>query len=182
MGFIGDLFKKKKEERHYDPNNITITDLERNFVFDYEMQTWQVTEVYEYDWGNNFFTREYKIDSGSQTAFLSIEEDDGIFAIVSQKLKIRAIEENLPETIIKNEAPPAKIKYDGVEYLKDSESPGYFKNLSDTSDNWAEFISWDYYDRTEKLTLCIEQWGESEFEASIGKIVQIHEFSNILPA
>ena len=44
-----------------------------------------------------------------------------------------------------------------------------------------ELIYWDYTDETGEKLLTIEQWGETEFEAAVGKTVQAYEFRNILP-
>ena len=178
---IFDFFKKKEEEPSYDPLNMKITDLQKSSVFDYDMKTWIVNAVYEYDWGENNFTREYKINSGDDELYLSVDEDDDLTLSLSRKIKIRAIDEDLPEYIIEHEVPPKKLHFKGKTYYKDSECPGYFKDLDNKSDQWTEFIVWDYYDEDEKNIISIEQWGEREFEASYGKVVKEFEFSNILP-
>ncbi len=179
MGLF-DIFKKK-EERHYDPNNIKITDLRKGFFVDYDMKTWQVTAEYEYDWGSNFFTYEYKLDSGDESVFLTVAEDDELEMFVCKKVNVRAIDEDLPEFIEKNEFPPKKLTYKGVTYFKDSENAGYFRDLSTKDDEGAEFISWDYFDESQKLVLSIEQWGEREFDAAYGKMAKEFEFSNFVP-
>ncbi len=175
-------FFKKKEEPDYDPLNVKVTDIKKGFVIEYDLKSWIVKEEYEYDWGNNFFSKEFKLDSGDDSIFLSLEDDDELEISVSKKIRIRSIDEDLPEYIMEHEHPPKKIYYKGVKYLKDSENPGYFRDLADKEKNWSEFISWDYFDEEEKNTICIEQWGEKEFEASIGKTVKEFEISNILPA
>ncbi len=174
-------FFKKKEEPKYDPTNLKITDLEKGFLVDYDLKSWQVVAVYEYDWGNNNFTREYKLDSGDDVAFLHIEEDDELFLTFTRKIKVRSIDEDLPEKILKKEHPPKKIDYQGIKLYRENETPGYFKDSEKETDDWDELISWDYYDEAEEHVLNIEQWGEKEFEASFGKIAKEFEFSNILP-
>jgi hypothetical protein len=72
------------------------------------MKSWVVKEVYEYDWGNNNFTREYKIDSGDEVGFLHIEDDGELNITFSNSIKIRKIEEDVSEEIQKNEKPPLK--------------------------------------------------------------------------
>lgn len=174
---------KKKEEPSYDPTNMSVRDLDKGFVFEYDMKTWVVNEVYEYDWGNNFFTREYKIDNGEEQLFLSIEEDDELEISISKKIKIRAIDEDLPEQIVNTERPPKKLHYDGKTFLLENESPGFFHDMANSDkDAWDEFISWSYYDDSEKFILCIEQWEEREFESSYGVFVEDYEISNIIPA
>ncbi|HAN79386.1 MAG TPA: DUF4178 domain-containing protein [Bacteroidales bacterium] len=179
---IFNFFKKKKvEEPTYDPTNLSVFDLEKGFIFEYNMKNWEVAEVYEYDWGNNFITREYKIDSGDEVLYLSVEDDDEVILSVMRKIKARAIDENLPETIIKNERPPQKLEFEGKIYLLDEELPGYFQNIEEDPDNWSEFISWDYEDQTEKFILCVEQWGERSFEAAVGFYIEQHEIRDITP-
>ena len=78
---------KKKEEPSYDPTNISVRDLDMGFVLDYDMKTWVVKGVYDYDWGDNFFTREYKIDSGEEQLFLSVEDDDELEIVFLRKIQ-----------------------------------------------------------------------------------------------
>jgi len=179
MGLF-DKFKKKKEP-HYDPNNLKIEDLRVGFMFDYDLKTWMIKEEYEYDWGDNYFTREYMLESSDDTAYLHIDYNDEGFMTLSRKLKIRALGEDIPEEIIEKKRPPKKITYKEVDYLLDKESPGYFSDDPEDDNSWTEFISWDYYDSEGKLVACVEQWGEREFEASNGVVVSDFEITNILP-
>ncbi|MGK7395195.1 MAG: DUF4178 domain-containing protein [Candidatus Cyclobacteriaceae bacterium M3_2C_046] len=177
---IFDFFKKKKEP-DYDPSNIKITDLQKGFVLEYDLKTWVVSESYEYDWGDHFFTREYKLDSGDESIYLHVEYDDELYLSVTKKIKLLMIDEDLPDYIVEHQHPPKKITYKGTTFYFDEESPGYFRNMSSSAENWSELISWDYYDETDKHILNIEQWGDREFDAAVGNVVQEFEFSNILP-
>lgn len=172
---------KKKEEPHYDPNNLRIEDFRVGFMFDYDLKTWEIKEEYEYDWGDNYFTREYKIETSDDTAYLHIDHNDEGFMTLSRKLKVRSLGEEIPEEIIENKRPPKKILYESTEYFLDKESPGYFSDDPEDDDSWTEFISWDYYDSEGKLVACVEQWGAREFEASYGKVVEDYEITSILP-
>ncbi len=176
MSFF-DLFKKKKEE--YDPSNITINDLQVGFVFEYNLSTWVVKEAYEYDWGNQHFSREFKINNGQESLYLSLENDDELVISISKKAKIRSIQEDLPEYIIKNESAPSSLNYQGQKFLLDEENAGYFRTLGETE--WSELITWDYYNEDETQIITIEQWDEKSFEASIGNYIKAFEISNILP-
>jgi len=142
---------KKKEQPHYDPSDIKIKDLRVGFIFDYDLKTWQITEEYEYDWGDNYFTREYKVEAADEINYLHIDYSDEVSMTLSKKLKVRAL------------------------------GPGYFSDEPENDDSWVEFISWDYYDAEEKMVACVEQWGEREFEASYGVVVHDFEITNILP-
>ena len=72
------------------------------------------------------------------------------------------------------------VTFKGTDYRRESESPGYY-NPSKTSNEWTEFINWQYFDGSGESVLSIEQWGENEFEASEGKIIKPFEITNILP-
>lgn len=178
MGLF-DFFKKKEPD--YNATDIKVTDLDKNFVFDYNLSTWMVTAVYEYDWGDNCFTREFKIENESETAFLSIDEDDGLEISITQKIKIRHIDEDLPEYIVRNECPPKKLEYKGKTFYFEGENPGYFNDCDNKKEAWTEFIAWDYYSDDEEYVLNIEQWGDNQFEASYGKVIKEYEISNIYP-
>ncbi len=176
---IFDIFKNK--EPHYDSTNIQVKDLDVGFVFEYDLETWEVQAIYEYDWGDDYFTREFKINNGSKTRFLSIEEDDELEISITKKIKIRALDENLTELLHDKQQPPKKITHEGVTYLLENEAPGYFHDIA-KGDHWEEFRSWDFEDDEGLKILCIEQWDEKEFEASIGKKIKEFEISNILPS
>jgi len=182
MGLLNMFNKKKDETPAYDINNMKITDLQLGFLLDYDLKTWEVKEVYEYDWGNDFFSYEYQLDSGEEIIYLSIEHDDELELEVCKKINVRAIDENLPEYIAQNQFPPPKVVYKGITFFRDSENPGYFRNVDTMKpDESEEFISWDYYDEDDKQTLCVEQWDDRVFEAAFGKVVKEYEFSNIMP-
>ncbi len=171
----------KKDKTNYDVTNMKVTDLDQGFIFEYDLKTWEVVEVYKYDWGDNEFSFEYKISCENETRFLSVEDDDELFLVISNKENVRKINEDLPE-LLADEKPPKKITYNDKEFFLDEESPGYFCNLTRDKKNWIEFICWTYIDSAEKEVVEIEQWGEKEFEASAGIVIKPFEISNIIPA
>lgn len=179
MGLF-DIFKKKEKAKP-DFLNLNVKQLEQGFMFDYDMETWTVDDVYIYDWGNEYFSVEYKINNARDSYFMSVDEDDALEIAITQKVKIRSIDENLPEYIKTNNQPPGKIVYKGITLLLDGEKPGYFKPLQSPDSAWEEFISWDYYDAQNTHTLSIEQWDENSFEATFGKLVSEYSITNILP-
>ena len=179
MGLF-DKFKKKKGPK-YDPSNIKVTDIAQGFIFEYNMSTWEVKGEFEYDWGENFFSKEYKITNGEETFFLAIDDDDELNITLSKKIKLRKIDTDIANSIIKFNEAPQEILYEGTKYFLEKESPGYFRDLNKDANDWDEFISWDYYDDSEELYICIEQWDEKEFEASAGITIKEYEISNILP-
>lgn len=177
MGFT-DFFKRKQPK--YDSTNIRVTDLDVGFVFEYDLSSWEVQASYEYDWGDNYFSKEYKINNGSKTFFLCIEEDDEISLSVCDKIKVRELGENVLAELLSNQKPPNILIYKDKKYSFEKESPGYFNDKA-RGEDWVEFISWDFVDESGEFIVTIEQWDEKEFEASAGKAIKEFEISSILP-
>lgn len=181
MGLF-DRFSKKKQP-HYDSTDIRVQDLDVGFIFEYDLSTWEVKAMYEYDWGDNFFTREFKINNGSDTLYLSMEEDDELILSVSKKVKVRALGQEVFDNLMSFEKPRNKFEFEEREYFLEKEAPGYFHEIKsdDNEEDWVEFISWDFEDNSGDYLVTIEQWGEKEFEAAAGKYIKEFEISNILP-
>lgn len=179
------LFKNfKKDKPADDYGNMTVHDLTVGCFFDYDLTTWEVKEEYEYDWGDEEFSREFKITNGKDTRFLSIDDGDELELIVSEKIKLRSIDATLYSYLVssKDPKPPSKITYDGKTFFMDEEAPGLFFDLSEDNEDGTEFISWTYYDENEAYSITIEQWEETSFDASYGKVIKEYHISNLLPS
>jgi hypothetical protein len=180
MGFL-DIFKKKNQEEqiHYDPTNIKIIDIRKGWLFDYEGKTWEVVEEFEYDWGDNIFTYEYKIQSGADTAYMFIEESEKVYCTFTNKIKFAKLGEEVEQHLLDYQKPPSQITYEGITFYRERESPGYFRSLED--EDSIEVILWEYFDDSETKILLIHQWDEGDFEASVGIVEEENVISNILP-
>ena len=180
MGLF-DFFKKKTPD--YDVTNMSIHDLNVGFIFEYDIDTWEVKETYEYDWGSNFFSREYKVTNGKDIKYLSVEEDDDLELCWTDKIKLVEIDENLLDKLISKQKPPKKLHINGIDFFYEEVSTGYFQKGLDRDENsWEEYRCWDFEDKSGDHILSIEQWDDEVFEASIGKNLKEFEISNILPA
>lgn len=175
------FFGREEEEPDYDPTNITLKDLEVGFMVDYDLKTWEVVAHYEYDWGDSFFTDEYKIQSSDAALYLHLEDDDELEISLSHKLKLKQVDEDIPKHFRSGDDPPETLTYEGVTYALEEEVLGSFKNVR--SEHWSDFISWEYvHPDDDDLFLTLERWGEDEFELSQGRYLEEFKFSNILPA
>ena len=174
-------FFKKKKEPEYDVTNLKITDLDVGFFFDYDMKSWTVREKYEYDWGDNNFSHEYKIDSGDDVAFLSVEDDGNLNLAIFRPIKIRKIDEDVTDEIVKNEKAPRQIHYQGEQYFLDSDSAGYYRDCAKKNEDWEELISFEYLNEDEDKIISITQWDEETFEASAGITLEPYQISNLIP-
>lgn len=173
-------FLKKKEEPKYDVTNLSVKDLDQGFVFDYNLKSWVVREVYKYDWGKNIFTKEFKIDAGDEVAFLSVSDSGELNLSITKPIKMQKLGDGIREEIRKKEAPD-HLEYDGTKYYLDEDSAGYFNDVTAKSTEWEELVSYDYLNDEETLCLSITQWDERNFEASAGNVIQHYEISNITP-
>ena len=176
-------FFKKNDQPKYDATNIQITDLDFGYIFDYDSNSWEVQAVYEYDWGDGFSTKEFKISNGSTTQYLSVEDDDELDLSLSKKVNIHSIDPTIVDHIKRFESAPKTINYQNNTYYLEEESPGYFKELSPknaSNNDWQELITWDYSDGKGHC-ITIEQWSETSFDASIGHQIKPFEITSILP-
>jgi hypothetical protein len=172
-------FKKKEEEPEtIDPLDLSLSHLKPGFVLDYDLKTWQVTAHHYYDYDGDRID-EWELTCGDDMAYLDRGEDDGITWTLTRKIRLSSIESNIRDHMRNNDDPPDEIIHKGVTYHGESSAVGnYFK---DSAGSGQEFLTWDYLDESEKLTLSIEQWGDDEYDASVGEIVEEYQFSNILP-
>ncbi|MFK7952286.1 MAG: DUF4178 domain-containing protein [Ekhidna sp.] len=172
---------KKKKEVEYDVTNLSVRDLNTGFIFDYDMKSWAVEETYEYDWGNNNFSKEYKVNSGDDVAFLSVEDDGNINMSMVKSIKMRTIEEDIADEISKNQKPPKTIHYEKESYFLENDSAGYFRDTTKKTEDWEELITWEYYNETEEKVVCFTQWDEHNIDASAGLVIKEHQISDIIP-
>jgi hypothetical protein len=176
-----DFFKKKKAPT-YDVTNLSLKDLNVGFIFDYDMKSWVVKEVYKYDWGNNNFTSEYKVDSGDEVAFLHIADEGELEISLSKSIRISKIDEAITDEIEKNEKPPRKIHFDEELYYLEEDAAGYFRDLSNETEDWEELVTWEYLNDEATKVLSITQWDIRNIEASAGLVLKEFQFSNIIPS
>ncbi|MEM9857706.1 MAG: DUF4178 domain-containing protein [Bacteroidota bacterium] len=180
MGLF-DFLKKKEKEPEYDVTNLKVSDLDHGFILEYDLKTWEVKEVYEYDWGNNNFSQEFMLDSGDEVIYLGVEDKGELHLSAMKNIKIRKLGDDIIDKTIKKKRPPKNLEYDGVSYHLHTDNAGYFNDKTKGTDDWEELISWEYYDDEETNILSITQWGERDFEAAVGKVVKEYQISNIIP-
>ena len=173
---IFDFFKSDKAEVKID---FTVNDMKVGFMVDYFMKTWEVKKVFLYDWGNNFHSREYLLDSGDETIYLNVEEDDKLICSIWNKLDIFDIDSGLASSITATDDAPNKLVYENKTFIRKESSQGYCKEGAEGDD--SELVNWMYENPETNELLSIDRWGEEGYGSSKGKYVEEFEFSNILP-
>ncbi|MBL4652010.1 MAG: DUF4178 domain-containing protein [Flavobacteriales bacterium] len=175
MGLF-DRFKKKTKEAQI---NYTVNELGVGYMVDYFMETWEVKKVYLYDWGNNLETREYLLDSGKETYYLHVEDEDKLVCSLSQKIEIRDIDAGLVKQIVDQDDAPQQIVHQNITYTRTSSGQGHCGEERDNEEDYAKFVNW-MFENGENF-ISIDRWGEEDFSAAKGSYVKEIEFSNILP-
>jgi len=174
---IFDFLKKNKEETIID---YTVNTLKKGYMLDYFLKTWEVKNVYIYDWGNNSYAREYFLHAGDESLYLYVEEDDELVSSVWRKIDVIDIQSDIIEIIKANDDAPQTISYNNSTFTKIESSLGHCMEEGD-EDNYDELISWTYQNKDNKELISVNRMGEEEFEFSLGNYVKEFEFSNILP-
>lgn len=174
------LFDKKSS---FNPADLSVFDLEDGFVFEMNGKSYEVTKTFFYDWGDDDYTKEVGINDGDQDWFLYMEEDDEVELVLTKKIPIRSIQEDLPDIIKDKDEPPRKLTYEGKKYLLDEASSSYCLEgeFDPDSEDWEAFDSWDYVDESGELVLSVERWGNFEFEAAAGHYIKEESIRDIMP-
>ena len=178
MGFFD--FIKKKDAVPLDPlKDLILEKMRIGYFVDYDMQTWQVIGYNSYEYGEGESVDEWELKHGREKRYLERFEEDEVIWSFGQKIAIGAIEGDLRKYIMKNDDLPENITYNGLSYYLDESGAGYFyKNGTRPG---IQFIFWNFIDEANDKYVSIEQWGESDFEASAGIFVEEYQFTNILP-
>ena len=178
MGLF-DRFRKQRDEDELDPlKDLVPAKLRVGYLVDYDMQTWQVTAYNRYDFDGDIVD-EWELTSGREKRYLELPEDDEEPWTLGRKVPIGAIDGNIRNHIIENDDPPDRVTHEGKQYFLDESSAGNM--YPDGKPPAEELIKWEFIDKEEENFLTIEQWGETEFEASAGSYVEEYQFTNILP-
>jgi len=183
MGLFDWLLGKKKQEPgvkpYFDPTKVKLEDLRPGWLVDFDMKTWEVIARHRYDMGDGFEMIEWELRSGNEIRYLCREEDDGIYWTLMKKVPLGAIDPGLKKHILQYEDPPQRLQYEGMVYEMVSYGGAkFFKNGMPPA---VPFLYWEYESSDGTKVVTVEQWGDTEFEASAGEYVEEYQFSNILP-
>ncbi|OQY01843.1 MAG: hypothetical protein B6I26_02445 [Desulfobacteraceae bacterium 4572_130] len=179
---LKDFFKRKKTTVDPDPiSDLILANLKKGYYVDYNLKTWEVISAGRYDWGQNDITYEWQLSSHDETIFLEREIDDEDLWCITKKMPFQQLDIQTINKIKEFSKPPDTIFFKEKQYYLDETGGAlFYKNNSDLG---KEVFKWDYADdKTGTFYLTIEQWGENDYELSIGEKVEEYQFSNILPS
>ena len=180
MAFFDKWFGKKEEETR-DSSTLSVKNLKTGDFIDYFMSSWEVKNVFHYDWGNNYSSLEYQLYNGKETLFLHVNDDLELELCITKAIAINKINPMLRNIVIDNDEPPSTLDFEGVTYIKQEESQGHVSEESEDFEESYAFVMWDYADKDDKKVLSIVRNGEQDIDAYVGENVDDFEFSNIIP-
>lgn len=179
MGLF-DFFQKKKSDQQAESLvNLTLDNLKVGGMVDYDLKSWEVTACHYTDWGDGSKTEEWQLTSFDDIIYLEKSVDDEEKWCISRKITFNLLDPDIAKNIINSGDPPQMVTYKDVSYHLEESGGGHF--FKDGVGSGLPMLAWDYCDDSGRKYLTIEQWGEKEFEASIGEPVEAYQFTNILP-
>jgi hypothetical protein len=156
-----------------------LSKLRAGFLVDYDLKTWEVASYNRFDFGDGYVVDAWELVSGRDKYFLERSVDEDEEYSLSKKVPIGKLGANVRSEIMENDDPPEQLKYDDKTYYLDESVGGHM--YPDGKGPSQELLKWEFVDDDDETFLSIEQWSETEIEASHGFYVKEHQFSNILP-
>lgn len=190
MGFFKRLFgsfgsDSSSSDAGDDPlGDLTLDRLREGYLVDYDLKTWTVETHARYDY-EGFPADEWTLrtDSGegSETLFLSYEDDDEAVFVLSRPvdltdLRVEGDEAPLRQYVSHHGEPPAALTHEGDAYKLEETGPA--ERIVD--DHRQSLRYWDFAGAEGRI-VSLERFGESDWNAYAGREVAPYEFDNILP-
>ncbi|MEM8929944.1 MAG: DUF4178 domain-containing protein [Acidobacteriota bacterium] len=158
------------------PTNLA--DLAVGWMVDYDLRTWQVTDHEHYTFNDGATADEWELSSGHDRLYLERSDDDGeVEWSISRPLPIERLE-GVRDHILQHDDPPDAIEYGGRTFRMEWSVGGSVRPVAGGEER--RLIEWELLDADEEHFLAIQQWGDTEFTASEGEVVQPFLFTHLL--
>lgn len=178
MGLRERLFGRRKDaDDAPDPlADLVLAKLRVGYLVDYDLQTWRVTGYSRYRFSGLDDLEEWELTAAGEQRYL---ERSGDAWSLSRRIAVGDIAGDVRRHILKHEDPPGTIIFRGAAYRLDASYAGHL--LPDGDGDGEPVIRWEFLDEAETGFVGIEQWGETEFTAAAGSVVEEYQFTHILP-
>lgn len=174
---IINFFKGEKSSPKID---FEVKDLGLGYILEYNLHTWVVQNEYKYDWGDGYFSKEWLISNGKESALLFYDDSEGLEISVSKKINILQELNHVREQIIADGVPDKRINFDGKTWLLSDENPCLYSETG--KEGQTEMVVWIFTEPEEKEFISFSQFGAKKIEGYKGKHIKEFEVSNILPS
>ena len=176
---IFDFLQTKKSDPALDVSRLQLTDMQKGYMFDYDMLTWQVMARNNYVYGQGETSIEWEIEHANDKRYLMHSKNEDNYCL-GKKISFREITPAVTASIIANDGPPSVVSYLGKKFHLEESGTGLFHPHQ--QDKGQEFVYWELIDEEDSSFISIEQWDERDFTASYALWVERFQFSNILPS
>lgn len=169
----------RKKKIDYNPTNLTLQNLLKGFILNYDLKNWEVIYEGQYDWNSGESDKIYRLSSeDGDSMLLYVDKEMGLVTpYVEEKLQSNDIQ---AFAMLKPENAPAELKFSDKIYRKRDYSKGKF--FTSDSSTFANLGQWFYVSSDSQSSLRIAQFSEGEVNVYKGKLSQAYEFTNILPS
>lgn len=166
---------------NYDPVALTVENLAKGFMVDYNFKTWDVISEIQFDWQSGDSDRCFKLASDTKTMIVNLRKDSGhLDAVHFEPVSLFAIDPKLEAEIKMRNKPGNVIYYKDDTYYRETSKNGLFFVLNIASPA-KKVAVWEYFDESRNQLIRIENYGKEGIKSFIGKIVSPLDFSEILP-
>lgn len=168
----------------FDPDSITLESMKLGFLLDYDTETYEVVNEFQYDWEDNSSEKLFKVrEMGGLNSFFLMTQREGstltIFKV--QPVNIFALKEDLDREIQEYKRPSNIIRYQDVAYFREYSKTGFSFNFEQKKPIAQEVISWKYFDDIRNKVIRIEKHGQNDFKAFVGEMIDPKHFANVMP-
>ena len=178
MGLTDRLFGRKPKEDAPDPlADLVLGKLKVGYLVDYDLRTWKVTGYARYRFsGLDDDLEEWELTASGEQRYL---ERAGDAWSLSRRIAVGDIAGDVRRHILDHDDPPERIVFEGAEYRLDASYAGHM--FPDGAGAGEPLVRWEFADEAETAFVGVEQWGETEFTAAAGRVVEEYQFTHILP-
>lgn len=170
------LFRKNKEDENPININLSVYDLKKGCILDYNLESWEVLAAYTYRY-KGYSSKEYKLRSSSETRFLNVSDSNSLVLGMSKEANINNIDAQLRSSVAQGQ-PLTRVTWENEIYTLKESAQGEFAD--DQVQDWAKFSSWEYVNAANTKFVYISKWEDNSIECYVGDYLKEHEISNIL--
>jgi len=164
-----------------DPTDLQAVHLEKGYMVDHDLKTWDVTAETQCDWHNGSSERELTLCHDLEKAYLLIRSEAGFDQLLKfEPVNLYALDNRIGQEIALRNRPANVIEYKGKQFYRENQLEGVCFDMPHQAPG-EKVTVWEYLDDNRKEILRIERRGRENFKAMKGQPIQEWEFSEILP-
>lgn len=168
---------KKSPEGEGPKIDYEINDLEKGFLLDYNLETWEIKDVATYYWSSGSKELEYTLALGKRKSYLNFSPSNEQLSIYT-KVNMQDVWSSARQAMLDNENPTHKsFAYNGKQFRFEGAGEATVENSHETYgvSNWL-FMSDD-----QQEMISFNKYEDQSTDAHAGKKIASYEIDNILP-